>query len=101
MDIETSFNNLIEEFELQGIRREDQEDILLSLAQAVHTQFLLDVQEIIGNENFAAIEQSLAMGEAFYETTLKHVLPNYDDVFQAARKKVVAAYKAAATPVLN
>jgi hypothetical protein len=32
------------------------------------------------------------MGEEFYATTLKHVVPDYEQLFQEARKKVVEAF---------
>jgi hypothetical protein len=33
------------------------------------------------------------MGEEFYATTLKHLVPNYEEIFQASRQKVVVAFK--------
>lgn len=101
MNIDTIFNDLVKEFDLTDLQQEDQEKLLAEIALAIQTQFLLDIQNKIGEEQFQALEHSLAMGEAFYETTLKHVLPTYEELFQTSRKKVVDAYKAATTPVLN
>jgi hypothetical protein len=33
------------------------------------------------------------MGEDFYNTTLKHLVPNYEEMFQAAREKVKTAFQ--------
>jgi hypothetical protein len=101
MDTETTFKNLVAEFDLSGIPQENQEELLISLAQAVNTQFLLDVHKRIGEEHFAALEHSLSMGMEFYETTLKHLLPDYEEVFSAARTRVIDAYKKTIVPVVN
>lgn len=93
MDTELLLKNLIDEFDLQGLTEEEQGDIISSIADAIQKQFLTDVYDKVGKENFDALEASLSMGEAFYATTLKHLIPDYEDVFQASRAKIVKAYK--------
>ena len=59
---------------------------------SIQKQFLFDVYDILGEQQFEALQASAHMGEEFYATTLKHLVPNYEEVFHAARKKVVAAF---------
>lgn len=93
MNPETVYNNLIQELNLEGLAKEDRDNILMSLAQSVHKEFLLDVLHILGDEKFQALEASVAMGNEFYETSLKHLLPNYEEVFTAARDRIIKAFK--------
>ena len=93
MDEEKIFQDLINELELGDLSEEYQEEVLLSIATAIQKQFFLDVYNKIGKEMFDALEASLKMGEEFYGTTLKHLIPDYEEMFQASRKKVLDAYK--------
>jgi hypothetical protein len=93
MDFETLHNHLLEDFNLKGLPPEDQEEMLLEVAKTIQKQFLLDVYDILGDEQFKTLQASVNMGEAFYTTTLKHLVPNYEEVFQGARLKVVKTFK--------
>lgn len=93
MDIETIYNNVIKEWELDEIPEEEKEEILLEIAKTIHTQFLIDVYNVCGEENFKALEASIQMGNEFYETTLKHTVPNYEEIFQKSREKVLNSFK--------
>lgn len=93
MDFNTLYNHLVEDFNLKDLSQEDQDEMLLEVAKTIQKQFLLDVYDILGEEKFAALEASVSMGEEFYTTTLKHLIPNYEEVFHAARLKVVKAFK--------
>lgn len=68
--------------------------MLLEVSKTIQKQFLFDVYELIGEKDFDALQASATMGEEFYATTLKHLLPNYEEVFQEGRKKVSDAFKA-------
>lgn len=92
MNFEELYKQLVNDFNLQGLPEEDREDILLEVAKTIQKQFLFDVYDLIGEKQFEALQSSAGMGEEFYATTLKHILPNYEEVFQEARKKVVAAF---------
>lgn len=93
MDPETIFQQLIKELGLEGIKQEDQEEILLSLSKTIQKQFFLDAYERVGKDQFEALEASLKMGDNFYGTTLKHLIPDYEELFQSSRKKVIDSYK--------
>ncbi len=93
MNHEVIYNDLIQELNLGGLAKEDRDAILMSLAKSVHKEFLLDVLHILGDEKFQALEASVAMGNEFYETSLKHLLPNYEEVFIAARERIINAFK--------
>ncbi|MCX6757170.1 MAG: hypothetical protein NTW35_03435 [Candidatus Nomurabacteria bacterium] len=93
MDPETIFQQLIKELGLEGVREEDQEETLLSLSKTIQKQFFLDAYERVGKDQFEALEASLKMGDNFYGTTLKHLIPDYEELFQSSRKKVIDSYK--------
>ncbi len=93
MDENKTFQDLVKELELGDLPEEYQEEVLLSIATAIQKQFFLDVYNRIGKEMFDALEASLKMGEEFYGTTLKHLIPDYEEMFQVSRKKVLDAYK--------
>ena len=92
MNFDELYKQLIKDFKLEDLTEEDREDMLFEVSKTIQKRFLLDVYEILGEEQFEALQSSVQMGEEFYATTLKHLLPNYDIVFQASRKKVVAAF---------
>ncbi|HCC05950.1 TPA: hypothetical protein DEP94_01140 [Candidatus Nomurabacteria bacterium] len=93
MDSETIFKQLITELGLESLNEEDQERTLLTLAESIQKQFFVDAYERVGKDQFEALEASLKMGEDFYVTTLKHLIPDYEEMFQVSRKKVIDAYK--------
>lgn len=92
MDFTQLYNQLVSDFKLEKLPPEDQEEMLNEIAKTIQKQFLLDTYEILGDEKFDALEKSAQMGEEFYATTLKHLLPNYEEVFQASREKVRQAF---------
>jgi hypothetical protein len=100
MNTETILQDLAQEFELTTLPKEEQEEMLFELAKAVHNQFLLDIHATLGEEQFSALEASSTMGDEFYLTTLKHLIPNYEELFTQARTKIVAAYKKANPSVI-
>ena len=92
MNFDELYNELVNDFKLQELPEEDREDILYEISKTIQKQFLLDVYELIGEKQFGALQASVNMGEEFYATTLKHLLPTYDEVFHASRKKVALAF---------
>lgn len=93
MDINKSREQLIQDFNLSGISDEEKDAFLLEIAKTIQKQFLLDVYEQIGEKQFEALQASVSMGEEFYSTTLKHLVPNYEELFQKSRQKVVLAFQ--------
>ncbi len=94
MNFEELYKQLVNDFNLKELPEEDREDMLLELSKTIQKQFLFDVYDILGAEQFDALQASAQMGEEFYATTLKHLLPSYEEVFQGSRKKVVDAFNA-------
>lgn len=93
MDFTQLYNQLVEDFGLKDLPEEEREDMLLEITKTIQKRFLLDVYELLGDEKFAALQASVNMGEEFYGTTLKHLVPNYEELFQAAREKVKESFK--------
>jgi hypothetical protein len=93
MDANTLKNQILEEFDLQGLSPEDQDEMLVEISKTIQKQFLFDVYDALGPEKFGALQASANMGEEFYNTTLKHLLPSYEEVFADSKKKVVTAFK--------
>jgi hypothetical protein len=94
MDYTQLYNQLIEDFNLKDLPEEERNEMLFEVSKTIQKQFLLDVYDILGKEKFEALQASANMGEEFYGTTLKHLVPNYEEVFQASRQKVVAGFQA-------
>lgn len=92
MNFQELYTQLISDFSLQDLSEEDRNEMLFEVSKTIQKQFLLDVYDSIGEKQFGALQASSTMGEEFYATTLKHLLPNYEEVFQESRKKVVAAF---------
>jgi hypothetical protein len=90
---EDVYNNIVSEFGLDHLPEEDRDEIIIELSKTIQKQFLLDVYDKVGEENFKALEASVGMGQDFYNTTLKHVVPNYQEIFNKSREKVVTAFK--------
>lgn len=93
MNNEELYKQLITEFKLEALSPEDQEMALLTLAKTIQKQFLLDIFDVLGEEKFKALEASINMGETFYDTTLKHLLPNYEEIFSESRNKIIDSFK--------
>ena len=92
MDFQELYNQLITDFNLKDLPEEDKDEMLLEVAKTIQKQFLFDVYDLIGEKQFEALQASANMGNEFYGTTLKHLVPNYEEIFQEARKKVVKAF---------
>ena len=92
MDFKNVYDQLVKEFNLGGLPDEDKEEMLLEISKTIQKQFLLDTYDILGSEKFEALQASVAMGDEFYATTLKHLVPSYEEVFIASRMKIVTAF---------
>lgn len=92
MDFTELYNQLISDFKLEALSPQEQEAALNEIGKTIQKQFLMDVYEKLGEAQFDALEKSAQMGEDFYATTLKHLLPEYEEVFQASREKVRKAF---------
>lgn len=84
---------MIEDFNLQDLSSEDKDEMLVDIGKTIQKQFLSDLYDILGDKQFDALQASIGMGMDFYTTTLKHLVPNYEEVFELARGKVAKAYK--------
>ena len=67
--------------------------LLRALQAVAPADMTVDVYDRIGKDSFKALEASVAMGETFYATTLKHVVPNYEEIFAATRQKILTDFK--------
>lgn len=85
-------NYLVQAFHLEALPDYELDDTLFEIAKTIQKQFLLDVYDIIGKESFDALQASIQMGEEFYNTTLKHLVPNYEELFTQAREKVITSF---------
>lgn len=101
MDFTELYNQLVKDFELQDLGEQDKEEMLLAVAKTIQKQFLLDIYDVLGEEKFGALQASVNMGPEFYATTLKHLVPNYEEIFQETHKKVVSSFKKEPTPVVQ
>jgi len=93
MNFQELYTQLVNDFNLQDLSEEDREEMLFEVSKTIQKQFLFDVYELLGEKDFDALQASANMGEDFYATTLKHLVPNYEDLFQKAREKVVTTFK--------
>lgn len=94
MNFEELYQQLVHDFHLEDLPEVDKEEMLLEVSKTIQKQFLFDVYGILGEKDFDALQASAKMGEEFYLTTLKHLLPNYDEVLRASRNKVIEAFNA-------
>ncbi|MEN9337846.1 MAG: hypothetical protein RIQ41_160 [Candidatus Parcubacteria bacterium] len=94
MDETIIFNQLAETFGIQDLQGDDREELLFEISKTVHAQFLRDVYDIIGKEKFEALDQSASMGAQFYTTTIRHLVPNYEEVMKNAISKVAQQFHA-------
>lgn len=92
MNFQELYNQLVKDFKLESLPEEDREEMLLEVSKTIQKQFLFDIYDLLKEEQFEALQASANMGEEFYATTLKHLVPNFEDVFQESRKKVVLAF---------
>ncbi len=94
MNFEEIYNNLVKDFKLEDLPEEEREEVLAEVSKTIQKQFLFDIYDLIGKKDFEALQASAGMGEDFYATTLKHLVPNYEEVFLGARQKIIKAFHA-------
>ena len=92
MNFEAIYNQLIQDFKLEALPEDEREEVLIEISKTIQKQFLFDIYDRIGQKQFDALQASANMGEEFYATTLKHLLPDYEEVFTGAREKIVKAF---------
>lgn len=92
MNFEEIYKQLIVDFKLEGLPKDEQEEMLVEISKTIQKQFLFDIFDLLGKKDFEALQASANMGEEFYATTLKHLVPNYDEVFMGARNKIIKAF---------
>lgn len=97
MDFALLYKQLIKDFNLQDLSDDDKKEMLLEISKTIQKQFLLDVYDLVGKEKFSALQASATMGNDFYATTLKHLVPSYEEVFLAARMKILSGFKKVTT----
>ena len=94
MDFTSLYNQLVTDFNLTNLPEEEKKEMLLEISKTIQKQFLIDIYDLLGREKFVALQTSAGMGDDFYATTLKHLVPNYEEVFIQARKKILTAFNA-------
>ena len=92
MDFTTLYTQLEKDFQLGDLQGEDKHAALLEVSKTIQKQFLLDIHDLVGEERFEALRASAQMGDDFYSTTLKHLVPSYEDIFLASRMKIINAF---------
>ncbi len=92
MNFEELYNQLVHDFKLEDLPQDEREDVLIEVSKTIQKQFLFDIYDLIGKKEFDALQTSANMGEEFYGTTLKHLVPNYEEVFLGARDKLIKAF---------
>jgi hypothetical protein len=93
MNFDELYKELVINFGLTGLPDAEKEEMLTEIAKTIQKQFLFDVYDALGQKDFEALQASAQMGEEFYSTTLKHLLPNYEEVFQKSKQKVITTFK--------
>lgn len=92
MNFEEIYNNLVKDFKLEDLPVDEREEVLIEVSKTIQKQFLFDIYDLIGKKEFEALQASANMGEEFYTTTLKHLVPHYEEVFHGARNKIIKAF---------
>lgn len=92
MDFTAIYKQLATDFAINNLPEDEKEGMLFEIAKTIQKQFLLDIYDILGREKFVALQTSAGMGDEFYATTLKHLVPNYEEIFVQARKKIVTSF---------
>lgn len=93
MNTSHDFTALASSLGLETLSQADQEMILTELARSINQEFLLAVLEQLGDKQFQALEASVDMGPEFYETSLKHLVPNHEELLGNARTKILTLFK--------
>ena len=92
MHMNELFNKLVQDFHLEGLPVEEREEVLIEISKTIQKQFILDIYDRVGEKDFEALQASANMGEEFYGTTLKHLIPDFEDVFANAHSKILKAF---------
>lgn len=92
MNFEKIYNQLVVDFKLEDLPEEEKTEVLAEVSKTIQKQFLFDIYDLIGKKDFEALQASASMGEDFYATTLKHLVPNYEEVFLGAKDKILKAF---------
>lgn len=92
--LQKEYQSIIDEFGLASLPQHERDEMLLAILETIQKQFLFSVHKAIGKEQFNALEASASMGSEFYATTLKHLVPGYEDLFASAKNKVLKTVKA-------
>lgn len=92
MNFEEIYKQLVSDFKLEDLPMDEREEVLIEVSKTIQKQFLFDIYDLIGKKDFEALQASANMGEEFYGTTLKHLVPNYEEVFNGARQKIIKAF---------
>ena len=90
-----SINSRIDTFLKLKTRHQNEEISVLmeDLDKLIHTQFLMDVWEIYGEETFKTITSSAKNGNDCYLETLSRLVPKHQEMFSASRSKVICCEK--------
>lgn len=83
------YKKIVDEFGLSALPENERDEMLRAIVEAIQKQFLYAVHKTLKKDEFAALEASASMGNEFYATTLKHLVPDYEEMFQTARTKVL------------
>lgn len=89
---EHELSQALRELNIDTLSQGDQEKILQGLVSAIQKQFLAMVHQKIGADNYAALDASLGMGPEFFITTLKHLVPDYEALYEEARRSLLATF---------
>ncbi len=92
MNFDELFDRLVTDFKLEDLPLDEREDVLIEISKTIQKQFLLDIYDHIGEKDFEALQASANMGGEFYSTTLKHLVPTYDEIFLKAHGKILKAF---------
>lgn len=90
-----TFEEYLQDLGLENLAEIESLDALSSVALTVHKQFLLDLYDVVGEDNFNAIKTSIRLGPALYMTTLKHLAPNYLEIYKKSKNKIFIKLKEA------
>jgi hypothetical protein len=93
MNLTDLYNQMIQDFDLKDLPQDQKDEMLTEIAKTIQKQFLLDIYDLLGSEKFDALQASANMGEEFYTTTLKHLVPNYEDLFRESQEKIKKAFQ--------
>jgi hypothetical protein len=83
-----TFEDYVKRFDLEKLSYTDQKKMLGSIAHMVHVRFLEEIEKKVSKEDFDTILSSIKVGRTLYLTTLKHLAPGYEILFEEARDAV-------------